>query len=88
MCVRNSFSGLLKTMMWIWCGFLLAVFSLGLSAPVNSCDNLVEPITIHHDEVSEHALNTAVYTVKENDFVPCYFNALVTDSLEKIATHD
>lgn len=38
-------------MMWIWCGVLLAVFSLGLGAPVNSCDNLVEPITIHREDM-------------------------------------
>lgn len=87
-CVWKSFSRLLKTMMRIWCGVLLAVFSLGLSAPVNSCDNLVEPITIHHEDVSDHALNTALYTAKKKYFLPCYFNALVTKSLEKIATHD
>lgn len=60
LCVRISFVRLLKAMVWIWGVVLLGVFSLGLSAPVNSCDNLVEPIPIHHEDVSAHELNTAL----------------------------
>lgn len=75
-------------MMWTCCAVLLAVFSLGLGAPVNSCDNLVEPIAIRHEDVSAHALSTALDTIKKNDFLPCDFDAIVSNSFEKIATHD
>lgn len=57
--MRKSFVRLRKTMMWTWGVVLLGVFSLGLSAPVNSCDSLVEPITIRHEDVSAHVLKTA-----------------------------
>lgn len=51
----------MKTMMWMKCAafaaaVLLSLFSLGLSAPVNSCDSLVKPITVQHEDVSTHVL--------------------------------
>lgn len=52
---------LMKTMMWMKRAasaavVLLSLFSLGLSAPVNSCDGLVKPITVQHEDVSAHVL--------------------------------
>lgn len=54
---------------WMWCGVLLSVFSLGLSAPVNSCDILLEPITVRHEDVS--VLHCKLH------LMPCNFNVLV-----------
>lgn len=74
-CASESFSQLLKTMVWMWCGVLLGVLSLGLSAPVNSCDSLLEPITIHHEDVSAHALKTTLYANFFCPLISLYSNA-------------
>lgn len=35
---------------------LLSLLSLGHSAPLNSCDSLIKPITISNEDVSAHML--------------------------------